>query len=231
MIFQLECVNLYLLAQRKLVKNTMRIQTEHEVLRELSRLARDRDALPSAVGDIARLLSHPSEKVKAKALWLLGETGMRHPSLIAPHIPEIARFLDSDSALLRERAQNALGRTGRGDHLLVEPYLADMRRHAADGEPTVRLAFIWACENIATNAPELFMDDMALFASLLEDENDRVRMEAPEIFRVLGKRIPERVLPYRETLLALSENDENSVVRIHAMGAVRAIDKGIETCK
>lgn len=199
---------------------------ERGLLKELSRLTRDKDARLSAVGDMSRLLSNPSEKVRAKALWLLGETGLTHPSLVAPHIAVIAQFLASDSALLRERALNALGRIGRGDHRLVEPYLADMRTLAGDSEPPVRLAFIWACENIATSAPELFQNDMPLFASLLEDDNDRVRIEAPEIFRVLGKRKPEYARPYRQTLLKLSETDINEVVRIHAAGAIRAMDKG-----
>jgi len=47
-------------------------------------------------------------------------------------------------------------------------------------------------------------------------------MEAPEIFRVLGKRRPEFVRPYIEELWQLSETDENRVVRIHCLGAIKA---------
>lgn len=47
-------------------------------------------------------------------------------------------------------------------------------------------------------------------------------MEAPEIFRVLGKRVSELVMPYIEKLTYLSENDSNRVVRIHAKGAIKA---------
>ena len=39
-----------------------------------------------------------------------------------------------------------------------------------------------------------------IFAELLNDENERVRIEAPEMFRVLGKRTPELVRPYLEKL-------------------------------
>ena len=47
-------------------------------------------------------------------------------------------------------------------------------------------------------------------------------MEAPEIFRVLGKRVPKLVAPYLEKLTNLSENDSDRVVRIHAKGAIKA---------
>ena len=48
---------------------------------------------------------------------------------------------------------------------------------------------------------------MPVFAELLDDRDDRVRMEAPEIFRVLGKRRPEFVTSYLETLRRISETD------------------------
>lgn len=48
-------------------------------------------------------------------------------------------------------------------------------------------------------------------------------MEAPEIFRVLGKRRPEFVKPYAELLQRVSETDHNRVVRIHCLGALKAI--------
>ena len=63
---------------------------------------------------------------------------------------------------------------------------------------------------------------MPVFAGLLRDGDDKVRMEAPEIFRVLGRRRPEFVQPYIEQLRRLSETDENRVVRIHCLGAIRA---------
>ena len=47
-------------------------------------------------------------------------------------------------------------------------------------------------------------------------------MEAPELFRVLGKRRPELVIPYLELLQSISETDPNRVVRIHCLGAIRS---------
>jgi hypothetical protein len=49
-------------------------------------------------------------------------------------------------------------------------------------------------------------------------------MEAPEIFRVLGKRRQEFVRPYMEELQRISETDSNRVVRIHCLGAIKAIN-------
>ena len=65
---------------------------------------------------------------------------------------------------------------------------------------------------------------MPVFEKLLYDTNDKVRMEAPEIFRVLGKRRPEFVKPYLEQLRQISETDKNRVVRIHCLGAITATE-------
>ena len=50
-------------------------------------------------------------------------------------------------------------------------------------------------------------------------------MEAPEIFRVLGKRRPEFVRPYLEQLQRMAETDQNRVVRIHCQGAIKAAER------
>jgi len=49
-------------------------------------------------------------------------------------------------------------------------------------------------------------------------------MEAPKIFRVLGKREPGFVKPYGELLRQISESDCNRVVRIHRLAAVKAAE-------
>ena len=105
---------------------------------------------------------------------------------------------------------------------MIEPYWTGLLRFASDEEPKVRLAFIWASENIAVNTPDIFEDLMPVFAKLLHDADDKVRMEAPEIFRVLGKRRPEFVRPYLERLQSIAETDSNRVVRLHCLGAIKA---------
>ena len=150
--------------------------------------------------------------------------GLSSPQSVQDTIPTITSFLDSPEPLLRERAVNALGRIGRGNYSVIEPYWAELFRFATDEEAKVRLAFIWASENIATNTPDIYGDHMQVFAKLLHDADDKVRMEAPEIFRVLGKRRPEFVRPYLEQLRQISETDENRVVRIHCLGAIKATE-------
>ncbi len=196
--------------------------TEADLYNELGALTKDKDRWQESIPYVSSLLTHDSVKIQAKALWLLGEMGLSYPQSVQDVVPTIASFLDSPEPLLRERAVNALGRIGRGSYPVIEPYWTDLFRFACDEEPKVRLAFIWASENIATNMPEIYEDHMPVFEKLLHDADDKVRMEAPEIFRVLGKRRPEFVMPYVEQLRQISETDENRVVRIHCLGAIKA---------
>ena len=197
---------------------------EAELYKELGELTKDKGRWKESIPYVSSLLSHDSEKIQAKTLWLLGEMGLVYPLDVKDAVPVIASFLDSPEPLLRERAVNALGRIGRADYSLIKPYWADLFRFASDEESKVRLSFIWASENIATNTPDIYEDSMPVFEKLLHDEDDKVRMEAPEIFRVLGKRRPEFVRPYLEQLRRISETDENRVVRLHCLGAVRATE-------
>ena len=196
--------------------------TESELYKNLGILTNDKNRWEDSIPYVASLLDHESVKIKAKALWLLGEMGLAYPRPVQDIVPAIASFLDSPEPLLRERAVNAIGRIGRGEYSFIEPYWTGLFRFASDEEAKVRLSFIWASENIATNTPDIYEYQMPVFAELLHDSNDKVRMEAPEIFRVLGKRRPEFVRPYLEQLKQISETDSNRVVRIHCLGAIKA---------
>ena len=199
--------------------------TEAEIYKDLGTLTRQRERWEESIPRIEALLEHDSVKIKAKALWLLGEMGLAFPEAVGGSVAAVASFIDSAEPLLRERAANALGRIGRGCFRHVAPYWESLFRLAGDAEASVRLAFIWASENIATNTPDPYRDRMPLFAEMLHDSDDRVRMEAPEIFRVLGKRRPEFVDPYLDQLRNLAESDPNRVVRIHCQGAIKATTK------
>ena len=200
---------------------------ETELYKKLGELTKNKAAWESNISDVAALLEYDSTKIQAKALWLLGEMGLQHPEKIEKWGPAIAAFLNSPTPLLRERALNALGRIGRADFSLIKAYWNDLFRFAKDEAPNVRLNFIWASENIATNTPDIYEGFMETFAGLLTDSDDKVRMEAPEIFRVLGKRQPEFVFPYIELLSKISETDTNRVVRIHSKGAIKAFQKAL----
>ena len=195
---------------------------ETELYKELGILTKDKSKWAENIQYVSSLLNHEYAKIQAKALWLLGEMGLEYPDSIQDAVPMVASFCDSENALLRERAVNALGRIGRGNYSLIEPYWSDLFRFASDDEPKVRLSFIWASENVATNTPDIYENHMSVFESLLHDTDDKVRMESPEIFRVLGKRRPEFVIPYIEQLQKMAETDSNRVVRIHSLGAIKA---------
>lgn len=198
--------------------------TDSELYKSLSALTKDKEVWEVNIPYVESLLTSESVKIKSKALWMLGEMGLAFPSSIKNSVDAIASFRNSTEPILRERAINALGRIGRGCFNSVEPYWNDLFRFAHDEDASVRLAFIWASENIATNTPDPYKDHMPLFAELLHDSDDRVRMEAPEIFRVLGKRKPDFVKPYIERLRNIAETDSNRVVKIHCQGAIRAVE-------
>ncbi len=195
---------------------------ESEIYKELTALTKDRLRWEESIPYLSALLDSGSVRIKAKAMWLLGEAGLEHPLAIQGTVPSVVSFFDSSVPLLRERAVNALGRIGRGCFSTVEPYWESIFRFASDPDAKVRLSFIWASENIAVNTPDIYENHMPVFEKLLFDEDEKVRTEAPEIFRVLGKRRPEFVIPYIEQLKIISETDNNRVVRIHCLGAVKA---------
>lgn len=198
---------------------------ETELYKKLGELTKNKEEWESSISDVAALLEYDSTKIQAKALWLLGEMGLQYPEKIRKWVPAISDFLNSPTPLLRERALNALGRIGRADFSLIKAYWSDLFRFAKDEAANVRLNFIWASENIATNTPDIYKGYMDFFAELLSDPDDKVRMEAPEIFRVLGKRKPELVAPYIDLLSKISETDTNRVVRIHSKGAIKVFQK------
>ena len=95
---------------------------EAGLCKELGKLTKDKARWEESIPCASSLLFHESVRIRAKALWLLGEMGLAHPESIHDTIPAIAAFLDSPEPLLRERAANALGRIGRADFQAIEPY-------------------------------------------------------------------------------------------------------------
>ncbi len=205
-------------------------ETEDKViLKKLREITKDKDHWSETIDYVGEKLDEEySVEVRAKALWLLGEMGLNYPVQVKQYVEDIADYMDDNHMKLRERSLNALGRIGRADKDMILPYFDELMTMGNDESDDVRLAFIWACENIATNASELFCESLNIFYELLFDSGERVRMEAPEMFRVMGKRKPEQVKPYLEKLEWISENDEHRVVRIHSAGAVRVTKKALE---
>lgn len=212
------------------VRGNQMSETEDKViLKKLREITKDKNHWSETIDYVGEKLDEEySVEVRAKALWLLGEMGLNYPVQVKQYVEDIADYMDDNHMKLRERSLNALGRIGRADKDMILPYFDELMTMGNDESDDVRLAFIWACENIATNAPELFCESLNIFYELLLDSGERVRMEAPEMFRVMGKRKPEHVKPYLEKLEWISENDEHRVVRIHSAGAVRVTKKALE---
>ena len=201
---------------------------DKEMLKDLREITKNRACWKSNIADVASRLNRDYPvAVNAKALWLLGEMGLKYPSEIEPHINDIAAFLEDENPKLRERSANALGRIGRADKDLVIAHMDRLMKLKDDESDNVRHAFVWACENIAVNAPELFCDKLEIYYLMISDSAEKVRIEAPEMFRVIGKSKPECVKPYLEKLELIAENDEHPVVRIHSAGAIRITENAL----
>lgn len=196
---------------------------EKEIYNELNRIYKEKENWLKNIDVVVSYLLNESIYIKAKVLWIIGEIGLIYPEKVEKYIDDISVYMKNKDALLRERAVNALGRIGRAKYELIIPYIKKILSMSKDVTPSVRMNFIWACENIATNSPFVFKDNITIFAKLLNDSDLKVRIEAPEIFRVIGKREKQYVIDYIDKLKYVSENDENRVVRIHALGAIKAI--------
>ena len=203
-------------------------RNDNDVLRQLRDINKNRECWMENIGDVAAKLNGDySVAVKAKSLWILGEMGLNYPAEIEAYLEDIVGYMQDDDSKLRERSTNAVGRIGRADKNLVIPYLDKLMNMRFDESENVRHAFIWACENIASNAPELFCEKLEIFHELIFDSGKKVRIEAPEMFRVVGKTKPDCVKPYLDKLEWIAQNDENPIVCIHSAGAVRITKKSM----
>ena len=201
---------------------------DEEILRQLREITKNRNDWKSNIDNVAAKLDrNNSVTVNAKALWVLGEMGLKYPAEIEPYVDDIASYLEDENPKLRERSANAIGRIGRADKNLIIPYFDRLTGLKDDESGNVRHAFVWACENIAANAPELFCDRLEIFYQMISDSAEKVKIEAPEMFRVMGKTNPECVRPYLEKLERIALNDDHPVVRIHSAGAVRMTNKAM----
>lgn len=203
-------------------------RNDNDVLRQLRDINKNRECWRENIDDVAAKLNGDySVAVKAKSLWILGEMGLNYPAEIEAYLEDIVGYMQDDDSKLRERSTNAMGRIGRADKNLVIPYLDKLMNMRFDESENVRHAFIWACENMASNAPVLFCEKLEIFYELIFDSGKKVRIEAPEMFRVVGKTKPDCVKPYLDKLEWIAQNDENPIVRIHSAGAVRITKKSM----
>lgn len=202
--------------------------SDKDILKELRHIQKNKHDWKSNISKVAEKLDeNNSVDVNAKALWLLGEMGLKYPVEIEKYVKDIICYLDNDNPKLRQRSTTAIGRIGRADKNLVIPHMDKLMILKNDKSGGVRHAFVWACENIAVNASELFCEKLDIFYTMIFDLEEKVRIEAPEIFRVISKSNPECVKPYLDKLEEICENDKHPVVRIHCAGAIRVTKKSL----
>jgi hypothetical protein len=201
--------------------------SQEERIRILKQLARDPDSRAEQLMPLQErfrmLLRDTDTAILAQCCWTIGMIGYRLPVVVAEVIPELHSLLTHTDSLVRTRAIWALGRIGRDDSSLVERCLPQIMDAAVDPDREVRMTMIWACENLARSRPDGFADSLPVFMRLLDDPDvTRVRREAPEFFRVLGKLRPD-LAANALTALQKLQHDPDTIVRFHAAGAERVI--------
>lgn len=213
------------------IKEIFKSGDEKEILKCIKLASRigfkDAEKIVPILTELTGFLQSENEELVEYACWTAGQIGINRPEYYKNSIPLIVNNLTSRNEKIRANALFALGRIGRSDFSLVSDYLDLIIGFSNDESPLVRLGMIWACENIGTNTPDVFIKYLHVFDKLLDDPNtEKVRGEAPEMFRVLGKRIPEHIEKY---IPRLSEkmNDECRTTRIHAAGANRITQKAL----
>lgn len=197
-----------------------------EILKWLTQINKTPIEWEEAYPIVLRCLEMNDVKVLAKSLWTIGEMGYRYPHLIDDTtFKKILLFMNNTDAKIRERAINAFGRIGRSNPKIVKPYIPMLLSLSKDINDNVRMAVIWASENIASNSPTFFEKHMKVFGDLLTDSSNRVRIEAPEIFYVIGKEHPEYIRTYKSKLKKIAEEDSHIAVRAHAQRALKTLIK------
>lgn len=80
---------------------------------------------------------------------------------------------------------------------------------------------------MATSTPDIYGQHLPVFERLLHDVDEGVRMKAPEMLRVLGKRKPEFVEPFLGLLQTIAETDDNRVVRVRCLSAIKVANQAV----
>ena len=201
-------------------------------LSEIKRISHDGFKKPNNITKddillIEKILNEKDNNLIAKTFWAIGQIGINKPELVEKFINQAFIALNNEFPEIRENALFAIGRTGRSKIELIQYRIQEILDMHNDPHSKVRLAMIWACENIANTNSLLFEQYIPIFEHMLDDQDEKyVRGEAPVIFRVIGKYSPklvERSLPKLKEKL----NDSYRVTRIHCAGAIKTIEKNL----
>jgi len=176
---------------------------------------------------LTRNIKSSDKELVGKIYWAIGQIGINKPEKIEHLINYAFEDIKNECPIIRENALFAIGRTGRANINLIKNRINEIVEIYKDKNAKVRMSMIWACENIANSKADLFEPYIKIFEEMLDDEDEQyVKKEIPEIFRVIGKYNPELVEKSLEKLKG-KLNDNNKVMRIHIKGAIKVIEKGI----
>lgn len=197
-------------------------------LKVISRAAfRKPELVEQHIQTIKNKLHDSDERVCAYACWAAGQIGRNMPEWYEDEINHLFHLINHGNDKIRENAIFALGWIGRAEPCFVEKNVHSIVEKHKDVCPKVRLSMIWASENIANAKPELFEGYIGVYEDLLSDPDEKyVRGEAPEFFRVMGKKRPDLV----KRSISILENkmeDECRVTQIHARGALKVIKRNL----
>ncbi|CAL7889267.1 HEAT repeat domain-containing protein [Fusobacterium necrophorum] len=120
----------------------LKSNTNDEVYKRLTQLTKEKKRWEYAIPYVGNLLEEPSDKIREKAIWVIGEMGMKYPEKVAPFINVLAMYLNNENIKIRERAVGALGRIGRANHKFVLPYFDEIIALSNDSAANVRMNFI-----------------------------------------------------------------------------------------
>lgn len=151
-------------------------------------------------------------------------------------IDDVANKLNENhSVIVKAKILWLLGEMGLNYPKQVETYIIDIAFCLDDEHSKIRERAVNALGRIGRADKNLiipyFDKIMKMRCEMIQDRGVRVRIEAPEMFRVMGKRKPQCVKPYLEKLQWFADNDTNPVVRIHSAGAIRITKKALEELK
>ena len=138
------------------------------------------------------------------------------------NIPYISSLLSHDSVKIQAKALWLLAEMGLAYPQSVRDSVPAIVSFLNSSVPLLRERALNAIGRIGRGDYRLVEP---YWAGLFRFADDKVRMEAPEVFRVLGKRKPEFIRPFTEELRQISETDSNCVVRIHCLGAIKATNR------
>ena len=86
-----------------------------------------------------------------KIYWAIGQIGINKPEKVEHLINYAFEDLKNECSAIRENALFAIGRTGRANINLVKDRINEIVKMNKDNNAKVRMAMIWACENIANS--------------------------------------------------------------------------------